>query len=115
MGLVTERTAREPASQEQGDGEADCDEGVDEVAFSRDGDRTVATIPSCRTRERPSMTTLLEHILGSEAGNKLEQRTTRRIAKSGLVEPKTLEAFFMTLRLNRSGRKPFAAWDLVAE
>lgn len=44
-------------------------------------------------RERPGATALLEHILGTEAAHKLEQRVARRIDTSGLVERKTLEAF----------------------
>jgi DNA replication protein DnaC len=43
--------------------------------------------------ERPGATALLEHILGLEAAHKLEQRITRRIDTSGLVERKSLEAF----------------------
>ena len=43
--------------------------------------------------ERPGATALLEHILGIEAAHKLEQRITRRIDTSGLVERKSLEAF----------------------
>jgi DNA replication protein DnaC len=45
------------------------------------------------TRERPGATALLEHVLGAEAAHKLEQRIARRIAVSGLVEQKALEAF----------------------
>jgi DNA replication protein DnaC len=45
------------------------------------------------TQERPGATALLEHILGAEAAHKLEQRISRRIDTSGLVERKTLEAF----------------------
>lgn len=45
------------------------------------------------TQERPGATALLEHVLGAEAAHKLEQRITRRIDTSGLVERKTLEAF----------------------
>jgi DNA replication protein DnaC len=44
-------------------------------------------------RERPGPTALLEHVLGTEAAHKLEQRITRRIDRSGLKEHKTLEAF----------------------
>ncbi len=36
---------------------------------------------------------MLEHVLGAEAAHKLEQRITRRITASGLIERKTLEAF----------------------
>ena len=43
--------------------------------------------------ERPGATALLEHVLGLEAAHKLEQRITRRIDSSGLVERKALEAF----------------------
>jgi hypothetical protein len=43
--------------------------------------------------ERPGATVLLEHILGLEAAHKLEQRVTRRIDTSGLVERKSLEVF----------------------
>ena len=39
------------------------------------------------------MTAWLEHVLAGEAGNKLEQRITRRVQVSGLMERKTLEAF----------------------
>jgi len=45
------------------------------------------------TRERPGATALLEHVLGVEAAHKLEQRITRRVDTSGLVERKALEAF----------------------
>jgi DNA replication protein DnaC len=45
------------------------------------------------TRERVGVTALLEHILGSEVGSKLEGRIERRVAHSGLRERKTLEAF----------------------
>jgi DNA replication protein DnaC len=44
-------------------------------------------------RERPGPTALLEHVLGTEAAHKLEQRITRRVDRSGLKEHKTLEAF----------------------
>lgn len=44
-------------------------------------------------RERPGPTALLEHVLGTEAAHKLEQRITRRVDCSGLKERKTLEAF----------------------
>jgi DNA replication protein DnaC len=36
---------------------------------------------------------VLEHVLGAEVGSKLDGRIARRIAKSGLREHKTLEAF----------------------
>jgi DNA replication protein DnaC len=45
------------------------------------------------TRERPGATALLEHILGREAALRLEKRIETRIAQSGLVERKALEAF----------------------
>ena len=45
------------------------------------------------TRERPGATALLEHVLGREAAHKLEQRITRRIDTSGLVDKKMLAAF----------------------
>jgi DNA replication protein DnaC len=45
------------------------------------------------TRERAGPTALLERVLGVEAAGKLEQRITRRIDTSGLVERKALEAF----------------------
>lgn len=45
------------------------------------------------TRERPGATALLEHILGVEAAQRLEKRIESRIAQSGLVERKALEAF----------------------
>jgi DNA replication protein DnaC len=44
-------------------------------------------------RERPGVTSLLEHVLSLEAAHKLEQRITRRVDTSGLVERKALEAF----------------------
>ena len=44
-------------------------------------------------RERPGPTALLEHVLGTEAAHKLEQRITRRVDRSGLKEHKTLQAF----------------------
>lgn len=43
--------------------------------------------------ERPAPSQLLEHVLGEEAGHKLERRIERRIDQSGLKERKTLEAF----------------------
>jgi DNA replication protein DnaC len=43
--------------------------------------------------ERPGATALFEHVLGLEAAHKLEQRITRRIDTSGLVERKALEGF----------------------
>ena len=45
------------------------------------------------TRERPGTTALLEYLLGAEAAHKLEQRISRRIDTSGLVERKALEVF----------------------
>jgi DNA replication protein DnaC len=45
------------------------------------------------TRERAGPTAVLEHILGTEVGSKLEGRIARRITTSGLREHKTLEAF----------------------
>ena len=45
------------------------------------------------TRERPGATALLEHVLGHEVAQKLEQRVARRVERSGLKEKKTLEAF----------------------
>jgi DNA replication protein DnaC len=44
-------------------------------------------------RERAGPTALLEYVLSVEAAHKLEQRITRRIDTSGLVERKALEAF----------------------
>jgi DNA replication protein DnaC len=44
-------------------------------------------------RERPGPTALLEHVLGTEAARKLEQRIARRIDHSDLPERKALEAF----------------------
>jgi DNA replication protein DnaC len=44
-------------------------------------------------RERPGPTALLEHVLGTEAARKLEQRIARRIDHSDLPERKTLETF----------------------
>lgn len=43
--------------------------------------------------EQPAGSVLLEHVLGSEAGHKLENRIERRIKQSGLRERKLLEAF----------------------
>lgn len=45
------------------------------------------------TRERPGATALFERVLGAEAAHKLEQRITRRIDASGLIERKALESF----------------------
>jgi DNA replication protein DnaC len=45
------------------------------------------------TREHAGPTALLEHVLGAEVGHKLQGRIARRLATSGLREPKTLEAF----------------------
>lgn len=45
------------------------------------------------THQRPDTVTLLEHVLGAEVAHKLEQRIARRVATSGLIERKTLEAF----------------------
>ncbi len=44
-------------------------------------------------RERPGATALLEHVLGREVADKLEQRIRHRVERSGLKETKTLEAF----------------------
>jgi DNA replication protein DnaC len=48
---------------------------------------------SWATRERPSATALLEHVLGDEVGSRLAGRIERRVLQSGLREKKTLEAF----------------------
>jgi DNA replication protein DnaC len=45
------------------------------------------------TRERAGATSLLEHVLGVEVAEKLEQRINCRVQRSGLKERKTLEAF----------------------
>ena len=45
------------------------------------------------TREAPATAALLEHVLGEEAGRRVENRVRRRISMSGLHEHKTLEAF----------------------
>jgi DNA replication protein DnaC len=45
------------------------------------------------TQERPGHTALIERMLGDEVASKRDARITRRIAVSGLVERKTLEAF----------------------
>jgi len=45
------------------------------------------------SQERPAQSTLLERILGEEAGAKLEKRIERRISLSGLREHKSLESF----------------------
>ena len=45
------------------------------------------------TREAPASAALLEHVLGEEAGRRVENRIRRRISLSGLREHKTLEAF----------------------
>ena len=45
------------------------------------------------TRERPGATAFFERVLGAEAARKLDQRITRRVDSSGLVERKALEAF----------------------
>jgi DNA replication protein DnaC len=45
------------------------------------------------SRERPGHTAWLEHVLAKEVDHKSVARVDRRIQTSGLVEPKTLEAF----------------------
>lgn len=45
------------------------------------------------TRERPSPSQLLEHVLHQEVASKRDARINRRITNSGLPERKTLEAF----------------------
>jgi len=45
------------------------------------------------TRESPSYTTLLEHVLGAEVDSKLTSRIERRVRTSGLIERKLLEPF----------------------
>ena len=45
------------------------------------------------TRDKKGPTALLEAILAAEVDHKLQGRLARRLAKSGLREPKTLEAF----------------------
>jgi len=44
-------------------------------------------------QDKPSVSALLERILGAEASKKCERRIERRIQLSGLAERKTLEAF----------------------
>jgi DNA replication protein DnaC len=45
------------------------------------------------TRERPGTTALFEHVLAAEVAQKLDQRISYRVNRSGLKERKTLEAF----------------------
>jgi DNA replication protein DnaC len=45
------------------------------------------------TRERPGLTSLLEHVLAGEVDHKLDRRIGYRVDRSGLKERKTLEAF----------------------
>lgn len=45
------------------------------------------------THQRPGYCALLEHVLGAEVAHKCENRSARRIQRSGLRERKTLEAF----------------------
>jgi DNA replication protein DnaC len=45
------------------------------------------------SKERPGHSALLEHALAAEVAAKSEQRITRRIQTSGIIERKTLEAF----------------------
>lgn len=45
------------------------------------------------TRERPGATALFERVLAAEVAEKLDQRITYRVNRSGLKERKTLEAF----------------------
>jgi DNA replication protein DnaC len=67
------------------------------------------------TRTRPGATGLLEHVLGFEAAHKLEQRITRRVQTSGLVEGKTLEAFDWDFqpKLDKSAVLELARLDFV--
>lgn len=44
-------------------------------------------------RERPTTSSLLEHVLGREVAHKAQSRLEHRVQRSGLVERKTLEAF----------------------
>src|SRR5262249_47520406 len=91
--------SRKPRSEPRDRGPADADPVLDRLR------RHLALLGLTRTldelderlawaaRERPGATALLEHVLGAEAAHKLEQRVSRRIDTSGLVERKTLEAF----------------------
>jgi len=54
---------------------------------------TLDDLGTWATRERPSHTALLEHVLGAEVDHKSADRLDRRIRQSGLIERKTLEAF----------------------
>jgi DNA replication protein DnaC len=67
------------------------------------------------TRERPGATALLEHVLGIEAAQRLEQRIARRVHNSGLIERKTLEAFDWDFQpsLDKSAVLELARLDFV--
>ena len=53
----------------------------------------IGNLPAWASREGPSHTALLEHLLGQEVASKCEAPIERRTSTSGLPERKTLEAF----------------------
>lgn len=55
--------------------------------------KTLEEILAWATRERPTTSALLEHVLAREVAHKAQSRLEHRIQRSGLVERKTLEAF----------------------
>jgi DNA replication protein DnaC len=67
------------------------------------------------TRESPSYTALLEHMLGAEVDSKLTSRIERRVRTSGLVERKLLEVFDWDFqpKLDRAVVLELAALDFV--
>src|SRR5690606_26693145 len=67
------------------------------------------------TREAPSHTALLEHLLGSEVASKRDARIERRVHSSRLVERKTLEAFDWAFQpsLDKSAVLELARLDFV--
>ena len=67
------------------------------------------------SREGPSHTELLEHLLGKEVGSEREARIERRISTSRLPERKTLEAFDWAFQpsLDKSAILELARLDFV--
>jgi DNA replication protein DnaC len=68
------------------------------------------------SREGPSHTELLEHLLGKEVASKREARIERRISTSRLPERKTLEAFDWAFQpsLDKSAILELARLDFVS-
>ncbi len=67
------------------------------------------------SREAPSHTELLEHLLAQEVASKLEARIERRVSTSRLPERKTLEAFDWAFQpsLDKSAILELARLDFV--